>query len=72
MAVPMITHRDLVAFAADRVNLKRSEVDDQHVLGLLGMSIPNAAGVVLIGVLPEHQLAYGVRDTAKSHSRCLK
>jgi Second Messenger Oligonucleotide or Dinucleotide Synthetase domain len=30
MAVPMITHRDLVAFAADRVNLKRSEVDDQR------------------------------------------
>ena len=30
MTVPMITHRDLVAFAADRVNLKRSEVDDQR------------------------------------------
>jgi hypothetical protein len=28
--VPHITHRDLVAFAEDRVNLKKSEVDDQR------------------------------------------
>ena len=28
--MPMITHRDLVAFADDRVNLKRAEVDDQR------------------------------------------
>lgn len=28
--MPQITHRDLVAFAEDRVNLKKSEVDDQR------------------------------------------
>jgi hypothetical protein len=28
--VPQITHRDLVAFADDRVNLRKSEVDDQR------------------------------------------
>lgn len=28
--MPRITHRDLVAFAEDRVNLKKSEVDDQR------------------------------------------
>jgi tRNA nucleotidyltransferase (CCA-adding enzyme) len=28
--VPQITHRDLVAFAEDRVNLKKSEVDNQR------------------------------------------
>jgi hypothetical protein len=28
--LPEITHRDLVAFADDKVNLKRSEVDDQR------------------------------------------
>ena len=28
--MPQITHRDLVAFANDRVNLKKSEVDDQR------------------------------------------
>jgi hypothetical protein len=30
VSVPQITHRDLVAFAEDRVNLKKSEVDDQR------------------------------------------
>jgi hypothetical protein len=30
VSVPQITHRDLVAFAEDRVNLKRSEVDDER------------------------------------------
>ena len=28
--MPQITHRDLVAFADDKVNLKKSEVDDQR------------------------------------------
>lgn len=28
--MPQITHRDLVAFADERVNLKKSEVDDQR------------------------------------------
>lgn len=28
--MPQITHRDLVAFADDRVNLRKSEVDDQR------------------------------------------
>jgi hypothetical protein len=28
--VPQITHRDLVALADDRVNLRKSEVDDQR------------------------------------------
>jgi len=28
--VPQITHRDLVAFAGDKVNLKKTEVDDQR------------------------------------------
>jgi hypothetical protein len=30
VSVPQITHRDLVAFAEDRVNLKKSEVNDQR------------------------------------------
>jgi tRNA nucleotidyltransferase (CCA-adding enzyme) len=28
--LPQITHRDLVAFADDKVNLRKSEVDDQR------------------------------------------
>jgi hypothetical protein len=28
--LPQITHRDLVAFADEKVNLKKSEVDDQR------------------------------------------
>ena len=28
--MPQITHRDLVAFADEKVNLKQSEVDDQR------------------------------------------
>jgi hypothetical protein len=28
--VPQITHRDLVSFADEKVNLKKSEVDDQR------------------------------------------
>ena len=30
MPVPRITHRDLAAFAEERVYLKKSEVDDQR------------------------------------------
>ena len=28
--MPQITHRDLVSFADDKVNLKKTEVDDQR------------------------------------------
>lgn len=62
--MPQITHRDLVAFAEDRVNLKKPEVDDQRaqvnrLRGLIESKIAASPGYGFVKALHAGSVAKG-------------